>query len=302
MGTAKVRALVVDDSAFMRKAISCMLETDPEIEVVGAARDGAEGVELAAKLHPDIITMDIEMPGMDGLTALRKIMESNPTPVMMISSLTSEGASATLEAFDLGAVDFIPKEMSFVSMGIVDIQNLLRSKVKDIARRKSVLMQQATWRARRTAQQNGKPPAKRSASAESETSASGTPARTRRMSRIRREIGIIALGASTGGPPALQEVITNLPKNLPVGMIVAQHMPPRFTQSLAERLDSMSEVTVSEAKNGDEVEPGHVYIAPGGKHMIILRNTSRPVLNITKEPSESLYKPSVDIMMGSVLK
>ena len=303
MGTVsekKARVLVVDDSAFMRKAISMMLEEDPEIEVVGAARDGQEGVDLVKKLKPDLVTMDVEMPRMDGLAALRIIMQEEPTPVMMVSSLTTEGASATLSAMELGAVDFIPKELSFVSLDIVNIKEDLLAKIKNIARRKSLLMAQAKRRIQ-WAQAGGgaataAPPVAKTVS-KPKTAGSAAHAKRRALN-----IKMIALGCSTGGPPALQAVVQRLPRNLPVPMLVVQHMPPKFTRSLAERINTISSVTVHEAENGEEALPGHVYIAPGDKHMTLSPRKDKLIIRTSDYPKGTLYKPCVDVMMSSVVE
>jgi two-component system, chemotaxis family, protein-glutamate methylesterase/glutaminase len=285
----QVTVLIVDDSAFMRKALQMMLESDPNIKVVGQARDGEEGVEKVKRLKPDLVTMDIEMPRMDGLTALREIMANNPTPVMMVSSLTSDGAKATLDALDLGAVDFIPKETSFVSLNIVKIKEELLSKIKDIARRKSLLMSKYRLR-------------NRSAVGASATSAAKPAVFAPAVSIRKRshQINLVAIGSSTGGPPALQAVISKLPRNFPVGIVVAQHMPPKFTASLAERLNGISQLQVKEAVDGDKVEPGVVLIAPGGKHILVKKYGSMAHAVITDEPKEALYHPCVDVLMNSV--
>lgn len=294
MGASKTRVLVVDDSAFMRKALSMMLDSDPHIEVVGNARNGKEGVELVKKLKPDIVTMDVEMPEMDGLTALRIIMEEQPTPVMMVSSITQQGAGATLEAMDLGAVDFIPKELSFVSLNIVHIKEELLEKIKTIGQRRALLMAAAKRRI-----------VSKKISAETKA-ALGVSAGKKNPTPVKRRAGtriqMIALGCSTGGPPALQEVVTRLPRNLPVPMLVVQHMPPKFTKTLAERLDSLSKVTVSEARLGEIAEAGHVYIAPGSKHMTLAPGAVTPSIRVADTPSDTLYRPCVDIMMKSVIK
>ena len=290
--TNKTRVLVVDDSAFMRKAITMMLESDPEIEVVGTGRDGEDGVRKVKELKPDLVTMDVEMPRMDGLSALRRIMDEEPTPVMMVSSITTEGAKTTLEALDLGAVDFIPKELSFVSLDIVNIKDDLLEKIKNIARRKSILMARARQRL------NWK---KATKSGRQVASTAVTPL-AKKSDRRRFAIKAIALGSSTGGPPALQTVVTRLPKNLPVPMFIVQHMPPKFTKSLADRLNSLSQVTVSEARNGEEALAGHVYIAPGDSHMILTPGATKPIIRLTQSPADTLYKPCVNVMMDSVVK
>ncbi len=290
-----IEVLVVDDSAFMRKAITMMLESDPAIKVVGTARDGEEGVEKAKLLKPDLVTMDIEMPRMDGLTALREIMTKNPVPVMMVSSLTTAGAEATLDALEMGAVDFIPKQMSFVSLDIVKIKEDLLSKIKDIARRKQTLMSRHRQRQFNKISQAATSAAQPSPMGKAVSAAVGM-----RAVKKHHHVNIVAIGSSTGGPPALQAVITKLPKNLTVGVLIAQHMPPMFTKSLADRLNSLSEVTVREAQDGDPVEAGVVLIAPGGQHMTAKRQGARIFVSVSKEPASTLYKPCVDVTMNSV--
>jgi two-component system chemotaxis response regulator CheB len=293
----QIRILVVDDSAFMRKAISMMLESDPQIKVVGTARNGEEGIEKVRLLKPDLVTMDIEMPGMDGLTALREIMKKHPVPVMMVSSITTEGAQATLEALELGAVDFIPKQMSYVSLDIVKIKEELIAKIKDITRRKHVLLGRLRRRLGAGAGGPATPSETAGAGATSPHYAAPLPG-----SRRQHHVDIIAIGSSTGGPPALQEVLPKLPANLPVGVLVAQHMPPTFTKSLAERLNSLSEVSVQEARDGDRIEPGLVLIAPGGKHIIAHRAGGATRARVSDEPVDTLYHPCVDVLIDSVAK
>jgi two-component system chemotaxis response regulator CheB len=283
----RIRILVVDDSAFMRKAISIMLESDPQIEVIDTARNGAEGVEKVLKLKPDLVTMDIEMPQMDGLTALRKIMSTNPVPVMMVSSLTKDGAKATLDALELGAVDFIPKELSYVSLDIVKIKETLIQKIKAIHGRRRTLI--ANYALKRNA-------------ANIPTKSAGNQASPPPVVRppVRKGMDVVTIGTSTGGPPALQKVISCLPKNMPVGILVVQHMPPNFTRSLAERLDGISALHVKEAEHGEPVAAGVAYISPGDKHMKIRKWGCRAEIQLGDEPTDHLHKPSVDVMMDSV--
>lgn len=292
----KIRVLVVDDSAFMRKAISIMIGDDPQIEVIGTASNGEEGVEKVMALAPDLVTMDIEMPRMDGLTALRKIMADKPTPVMMVSSLTTDGAQATLDALELGAVDFIPKQMSYVSLDIVRIKLDLIEKIKYINSHKHTLMSRfRSNRARPAAEQDQKTSKPKPAPTRVVTmpAASKTP---------KKPLRVVALGTSTGGPPALQAVIPNLPKNFPVPVLVVQHMPPTFTKSLANRLNGLSELSVKEAENGERIEAGMVYIAPGDRHMTLEKRGVNHYIRLSTEPSDTLYKPSVDVMMNSVVE
>ena len=293
----QINILVVDDSAFMRKALSMMLESDPDIKVIGTARDGAEGVEKVKLLKPDLVTMDIEMPHMDGLTALKEIMAgSNPVPVMMVSSLTTDGAQATLDALEMGAVDFIPKQLSYVSLDIVKIKEELVAKIKDIVRRKHLLM--ARFRQQRFARISQAKPQRGVSDDQVKPVGPRVPARPIRKRHHR--ISLVGIGSSTGGPPALQSIIPRLPRNLPVPVIIAQHMPPMFTKSLAERLDALSPLSVREAYDGEPAEPGTVLVAPGGKHMTIKKRGNKARVVVSTYPSDALYHPCVDILMNSV--
>lgn len=269
-----IRVLVVDDSAFMRKAIGTMLANDPEIEVVGTAKNGQEGLDMVRSLSPDVVTMDMEMPVMDGLSALKRIMMEMPRPVIMISSLTVEGAEATLKALEAGAVDFIPKKLSRVSLEIIKIEHDLRAKVKAVARRRLLRP------SRPAAAPRVQPPRR---------PLSGASARA-----------VVAIGVSTGGPPAVQSILSQLPENFPACVLIAQHMPQAFTGPFAKRLDSLSKLAVSEAVDGAPVIPGKVYVAPGGSHLRVRREGMRLVVEVGSEPRTALYKPSVNELMGSV--
>ncbi|TFH64411.1 MAG: chemotaxis response regulator protein-glutamate methylesterase, partial [Candidatus Zixiibacteriota bacterium] len=285
----KIRVLIVDDSAFMRKAIQMMLKDDPLIEIVGFASNGKEGVEKAFELKPDLVTMDIEMPLLDGLTALRMIMEKQPTPVIMVSSLTSEGAQITLDALDLGAVDFIAKQMSLVSLDMVKIKADLQAKVRHIHGRRHTLMAQY---ALRKGHRIG-----RTSIRGAQTS---QPAMLHTPRKKHKVVRIVSIGTSTGGPPALQAVLTALPRNFPVGIVVVQHMPPMFTKSLSERLNNLCQITVKEAEDGEQINPGTAYIAPGDKHLLVRKNLSKNVAQLSEKPTDTPHKPSVDVLMNSV--
>jgi two-component system chemotaxis response regulator CheB len=279
----KIAVLIIDDSAFMRKSLSIMLESDPGISVIGTARNGQEGVDLANKLKPDVITLDVEMPVMDGLTALKHIMAECPTSVIMVSSITTEGAQATLKALEIGAVDFIPKEMSYVSVNISKIKEDLITKVKEIARTKLLKARLDRIKA-----------------------ITPTPASRPRVTGYLKDLPragyrAIALGISTGGPFTLQKVLPLLSDKIQVPVFIVQHMPPKFTKSLAERLNGSCKLEVKEAENGESVKNGFVYIAPGGFHMKLRGSTMSPVIDITSEPSGTLHRPSVDVMMDSVV-
>jgi len=271
-----IRVLIVDDSAFMRNALKSMISDDPEIEIAGIARDGFEAIEKVKELRPDVVTLDVEMPKMNGIEALRIIMKENPVPVIMVSSLTTEGAKVTLDALDIGAVDFIPKNLSELSIDIFKIKEILIQKIKAVGR--NGLRQMAI-----------KPVIKVRRSPL-------TPVCT-----YHNRVHVVAIGASTGGPKALQNIISRLPENFPVPILIAQHMPPSFTGPFAERLNQISCLRVKEAEDGEPIRNGTVYIAPGRGHMeVTKKKITETLIKIENNMSEYLYKPSVDILMLSV--
>ncbi len=279
-----ITVLIVDDSAFMRKSLSIMLQSDPGITVIGTARDGQEGFTLAKNLKPDIMTLDIEMPVMDGLTALKKIMAECPTSVIMVSSITTEGAQATIKALELGAVDFIPKELSYVSVNISNIREDLISKIKEIVRQK--LLKERLSRIRNAAPTA--PPPKRLTSVIKQIPRLGYKA--------------VAMGISTGGPFTLQKILPLISEKINVPIFIVQHMPPKFTKTLAERLNGMCSLEVKEAEDFEPVRPNVIYIAPGGFHMKVKSNgAGRVEINVSSEPSNTLHRPAVDVMMNSVI-
>lgn len=276
-----IKVLVVDDSAFMRKAISTMLQKDPQITVIATGRNGQEGLDLIRLHNPDVVTMDIEMPVMDGLTALRHVMMENPRPVIMISSLTTEGAESTLKALELGAVDFIPKQLSKVSLEIIKIEQSLIAKVKAVARRRLILSRLP-----------------RAQVATSQTSARGSLVEKPLNTRQIRDV--VCIGVSTGGPPAVQKILSTLPKDFPAPILIAQHMPQAFTGPFAKRLDAVSQLNVKEAENGDKIKNGCVYIAPGGKHIKLKQRVTHVEIEVSPEPLDALYKPSANVLMSSL--
>ncbi len=281
----KIKAVVIDDSAFMRKSLSIILKSDPDIEVVGTARDGVEGVALVKELKPDIVTLDIEMPRMDGLAALEIIMKEAPTSVIMVSSLTTEGADATIRALEIGAVDFIPKEMSFVSVNIINIKEDLIKKIKTIVRNKFLKSRLQKLRGNGSGIEREVIPRFKTAD---------------QLPKLGYKA--VALGISTGGPLSLQKLIPNLSNKMNIPFFIVQHMPPKFTKSLADRLNNMCPLNVKEAENREEVKGGVVYIAPGGYHMKTYRNSNGKIyIEVTEMPSDTLHKPSVDVMIKSVL-
>ncbi len=278
----KIKVLIVDDSAFMRKSLSIILSADSEIEIADFAKDGIEAIEKAKSIRPDVITLDIEMPRMDGLTALRTIMKEAPTSVIMVSSLTTEGAEATLQALELGAVDFIPKEMSFVSVNMGQVKKDLIRKIKTIVRQKFLKERLENLKTEINGKESRKVPIPTNGQLP------------------KNKFNSIAIGISTGGPLSLQKVIPQLTVKVPV--FIVQHMPPKFTKSLANRLNSLSKLTVKEAEDSEEVRSGFVYIAPGGMQMNVKKNLAgKRIIKVFESDKNILHKPSVDIMLSSVV-
>lgn len=299
-----IRVLIVDDSAFMRRAITRMLRPDSEIEIVGSVGDGAQALEAIKTLHPDVVTMDIEMPVMDGLTALKRIMETHPLPVIMMSTLTQHGATAALTALSLGAFDFVPKpESSAVDVFLVERE--LREKVRAAASSRGA-------RSRSVTLPPGIPPVQHVAPPLPATPVMkvvspppppvGMPVTTAVPRRSRTGMPeIVAIGISTGGPPALQALFEGLPGDFPVGIVVVQHMPPGFTRPLAERLNRLSALTIREAEDGDPIVPRQALIAPAGTHLIVKREGSALVCRLVdSSTTKTWHKPSVDVMFASI--
>ncbi|NQV80754.1 MAG: chemotaxis response regulator protein-glutamate methylesterase [Alphaproteobacteria bacterium] len=271
------RVVIVDDSSLFRKILEQILSRDPEIEVVGMAEDPLVAREMIKSLNPDVITLDIEMPNMDGLSFLEKIMRLRPMPVVMVSTLTQHGAEAALKALEMGAVDYHPKPTAGVLDQLESEAEILCEKVKGAAKAK------AGYGLQRVAAAEKKP----------------APARVMRAG-YRPGSKLIAIGSSTGGVEALHRVIPNLPENCPP-TVVTQHMPASFTATFANRLNQVSPATVSEAQDGDPVVPGRVYIAPGGPaHLEVIRDGTRLVCRLREGPLSSGHRPSVDVLFTSV--
>jgi len=274
----KLRVLIVDDSSFMRMAIRGILSRAPHIEVVGIAADGVEGVEKALALNPDLITMDVEMPRMDGIAALKEIMAKQPTRVLMVSTLTCEGARSTFEALESGAIDYVPKNVSDCKDAQQVFQQALLAKVMEASQ--STVPRKHLGIAPRLAR----------------------PALVRPSQFAHRRIGYVGIGASTGGPVALQEVLSRIPVNFPHGIVVAIHMPKAFTGPYADRLNAKCSLAIREAADGDVVKGGEVLIAPGGRHTTLVKQGSQIVVRtapITDFP-QYIYIPSVDQMLTSL--
>jgi two-component system chemotaxis response regulator CheB len=286
-----IRVLIVDDSPFMRKALERMLLAAEDIQVVGSARDGLDALEKIPQLKPDIVTLDVEMPRMDGLACLKKIMADHPMPVLMVSSLTQEGAQATLEALAAGALDFIPKESSLASGSILQIQQDLQEKVRKLAR--SPRFRKPAAKVAPAPSVPPPAPSRLGAPPVSRPPATGILA-------ANPVAELLAIGCSTGGPKALQDLLPGIPKGLPVPCLIVQHMPASFTKPFAERLNSICQVEVKEAEHGETAKAGIVYIAPGGIHLNYRSRGSQGILELNPEPASSLHRPSVDVMFQSI--
>ena len=345
------KVLIVDDSTFFRKRLKEIIESDPTMQVVGEAKDGKEGVSLAASLHPDVITMDVEMPVMDGITAVKEIMAKTPTPILMFSSLTFEGANSTFKALEAGAVDFMPKNFDDIAHRREDGIKALLNAIKAVSRsrvrgfrpalststtarpsslsatrtsstlssttRTSTLSSTSSLSSRLSTTATAPAPTQGAALGQYKkinellSSEQGVPAAARKFTfgdhkaettafkKSGKSHSLVAIGSSTGGPIALQEIIPKLPMlNVPV--VIVQHMPGSFTNTFAARLDSMSQLHVVEAKDGDVLEPGTCYIAPGGKQMIFERFGLKTRIRIIQDTGRVTYNPCVDVSFASL--
>ncbi|HTV80753.1 MAG TPA: chemotaxis response regulator protein-glutamate methylesterase [Steroidobacteraceae bacterium] len=276
-GAARIRVLVIDDSAYVRQILNEILRADPGIEVVGCASDAHVAREMIRRLNPDVLTLDIEMPRMDGLTFLRNLMRLRPMPVVMVSSLTERGAEVTLDALSLGAVDFLPKPHNDLGVTLRDYGQELIAKVKAAARAGVRSVPAGT--------------------------SHGTQARIADAGRTRAPISttniILAIGASTGGTEAIREMLAELPADAP-GMVITQHIPKAFSGAFARRLNDSSALRVQEATDGQQILPGHAYVAPGDRHLKIERSGARYLCRLDHGPAVNHLRPSVDVLFESV--
>ena len=272
----QVRVLIADDSTIMRTALVRMLESSPIIRVCGTARNGVEAVAKTKILQPDVITMDVDMPVLDGIEALKQIMRESPRPVVMVSSLTLEGAAVTLEALEAGAFDYLPKEDLQHEAGALQLRYQLVEKIEAAAKSPLALRKRPFH-------------------------STIFPSAENLHSRFHVVPKLVVVGTSTGGPKALQEILPELPGDLPVGILVVQHMPPGFTAPFAKRLNGLCKLAVREAQYGDVVEAGTVYVAPAGQHTTVFHNRlHQPLISLSDLPSDTIHKPSVDVTMLSV--
>ncbi len=269
MGKGKIRVLVVDDSAFMRKAISEILESDPDIRVIARARDGRDALEKLEQLDPDVIALDVNMPVMDGVETLKRIMERRPKPVVVVSSLTQQEAPITMQILDLGAVDYVPKPSGTISLDIKKVASEIITKVKAAAKVDPGRISRARPRRDFVHELKG--------------------------SQIPNFA--VAVGVSTGGPKTLLDIFEQIDPDPETVYLIAQHMPPSFTSSLAERLDRYTPIPFCEAQNGQPLEGGKGYLAPGGWHMMVTEDLR---IRLSKRPLDTPFKPSVDVLFSSV--
>jgi two-component system chemotaxis response regulator CheB len=284
-----VRVLVVDDSSLMRKLISNILTEDPEIEVVATAQNGKFALEKIAQFEPDVVTLDVEMPVMDGLETLKEIMRGHPRPVIMISAVTQAGARQTMEALELGAVDFIPKPDAVFSTSIIEMKADIVMKVKAAASIKVHKLDKG--REEEVSSVTAKVVEEAPASRGLQTAA---------VSSTGKVQAAVCIGISTGGPEALRQILPSVPADFPLPILIVQHMPPGFTRAFAERLDTVCPVEVLEAKHGDELKPGRVMIAPGDRHLVVENHVRGFFAGVNQKEKVSLFRPSIDVLMGSV--
>jgi two-component system chemotaxis response regulator CheB len=268
---ATIKVLIVDDSALMRELLTRILSHDPQIQVIGTAGDPFAAREKIKALHPDVLTLDIEMPRMDGLTFLEKLMRGHPMPVVMISSLTEKGADTTLRALSLGAIDYVSKPKLDVSGGTLLLADEIIAKVKCAAAAKVRPL------------------------AASEAATPDLPLKSYRFSATHK---VVAIGSSTGGTEALKDVLSPLPADFP-GIVMVQHMPEAFTRPFAERLNSLCRIHVSEAKDGDSILPGHALLAPGGHQMAVVRRGAEYKVRVYRGERVNMHLPSVDVLFSS---
>jgi len=270
-----ISVLVVDDSALVRSLLAEIIRDAPGFHLVGAAPDAYVARDMVKQFSPDVITLDIEMPRMDGLTFLEKLMTARPTPVVMISTLTDAGADATLHALELGAVDFIPKPKLGITEGIREYADLILEKLSAAAKIKVKPLKKST------------------------TSITTNPNEKVAKGRFQSTEKIIAIGASTGGTEAIKDLLLQLPAAVP-GIVMTQHMPPGFTRTFAERLNKLTKLHVSEAKGGERILPGYAYLAPGGFHLLVVRSGADYVIKLSESEPVHRHRPAVDVMMESV--
>jgi two-component system, chemotaxis family, protein-glutamate methylesterase/glutaminase len=283
----RIRVLIIDDSALVRRILSELLSTDREIEVVGTASDAYMARDKIKQFDPDVLTLDVEMPKMDGVTFLRNLMRLRPMPVVMVSSLTEHGAEITLDALAVGAVDYLPKPKIDVAATLGDYGEELRAKIKAAAKAR---VRPYTGAASSSSGIQEVAP---------RYTADAVLAKTAAPRQFRTTDRIIAIGASTGGTEAIKDVLVQFPADTP-GIVIAQHIPKAFSTPFARRMDACCQMTVYEAEDGQQILPGHVYIAPGDRHLLLVRDGARYVCKLDNGQAVNRHKPSVDVLFRSV--
>jgi len=284
----KVRVLIVDDSTFMRKVLETILISDPQLQVIGHAKDGREAIALAESLKPDVITMDINMPHMDGLQAIAQIMTANPRPIVVVSSESKDGAASTLRALELGAIEFVAKPNSAIDLDMQSIREDLLRKVKMAAKVRVVRTASRLAAALQSTRQNGAPPISRPAPIVDRASSSTADQR----------FPVVVLAASTGGPATVMRLAPGFTKEFPAAVILVQHMPAAFTTQFAAQLAEFTEIRVKEAESGDVIQPGCLYICPGAQHLRV-----NPLGRVQLDSASGRiggYLPNIDVTMESV--
>ncbi len=304
-----IRVLVVDDSSFFRRRLTEIIAADPEMVVAGTANNGREAVERALELKPDVITMDVEMPVMDGIQAVREILKTQRIPILMFSSLTHNGAKATLDALEAGATDFLPKKFEDIARDKADAIDLLRQRIKAVAKRRLSVKPAAPAApqpapiSRPAAAPIARTPASRAELLKTVDRLDTPESHERPFKPTGKQYKIVAIGTSTGGPVALQTIITALPATFPLPILLVQHMPAAFTGAFAARLNTLAKIEVKEAADGDVLRPGVAYLAPGGKQMLLEGSETHCKIRIKEDDSPRItFKPSVDITFGSTAK
>ena len=311
----QLKVLVVDDSSFFRRRVSEIINADPSLTVIDTAVNGKEAVEKVRRSKPDVITMDIEMPVMNGIEAVKAIMATDPVPILMFSSLTHEGAKATLDALEAGALDFLPKKFEDIARDRKEASDLLLQRIKEIARRRFSLrpvkpsapqpfpgMSKTAPDSSVTSPVFKKTPAQVSTLSPLRSVVTAPTINAKRAKASGKSYELLAIGTSTGGPVALQQVLTKLPANFPLPILLIQHMPAAFTGTFAQRLDTLCKISVKEAANGDVIKPGCAYLAPGGTQMMVDGNSRAARIKIIDGGERMNYKPSVDVTFASTAK
>lgn len=277
-----IRVLIVDDSRFIRKRIQEIVEEDPAYQVVGVAGDGREAVKKAAELEPDVITMDVEMPVMDGISAVKQIMRECPVPILMFSIATRVGAQATLDALNAGAIDFLPKQLDDIDADREMAKRLLRRRIRIVA-------QQASKIRRHAATVNNKP-------------VPASPGRSFASKRDNLCPDLLLIAASTGGPVAMQKILTHIPAHCSMPILLVQHMPESFTKSFADRLNDLCRIRVKQAEDGELLQPGVALLGPGGMQMELHNQYGKQSVSLRRKRTGEIYSPCVDITFASVAR